>query len=223
MKLDEVTPVLDVHPPHGETHGPRDFFIHLFTITIGLLIALGLEGAVEWQHHRHLAHDAEASMSSEIKNNASGMPETIDGLHKEQESLKHDVVVLNGIIKTGKPPEHGNMDITFHMHTFDSLSWTTAQTTGALAYMPYSQASEFASLYKAQEELSASEQVAARDAAVSLAPFLNSEPGATDFSSADASAMKKNIETLQGQLMIVDSFMTSLDGHYKKFVAAHPG
>jgi len=215
--------MIDVHPPHAAAHGPRDFFIHLFTITIGLLIALGLEGAVEWQHHRHLAHDAEASMTSEVKSNASGIEEELDALHKEQEALKHDVVVLNGIIRTGKPPEHESMNITFHMHTFDSLSWTTAQTTGALAYMPYSQASEFASLYKAQEELSASEQVAGRDAAISLAPFLNEEPGAPDFSAIDSAAMKKNIETLQGQLLIVDSFMKGLDEHYKKFVAAHPG
>lgn len=27
----------------------RDFFLHIFTITVGLLIALSLEGLVEWQ------------------------------------------------------------------------------------------------------------------------------------------------------------------------------
>ena len=33
--------MLDVHPPHGKMHGVGDFFLHLFTITVGLLIALG--------------------------------------------------------------------------------------------------------------------------------------------------------------------------------------
>ena len=35
--------MLDVHP----THTWRDFFLHLATITIGLLIAVGLEQTVE--------------------------------------------------------------------------------------------------------------------------------------------------------------------------------
>jgi len=39
---------MDVHPPHGAIHGWRDFFVHLIVITLGLLIALGLEGIVEW-------------------------------------------------------------------------------------------------------------------------------------------------------------------------------
>ena len=39
--------MLDVHPPHEKMHGFKDFLLHLLTITIGLLIALGLEGCVE--------------------------------------------------------------------------------------------------------------------------------------------------------------------------------
>jgi len=215
--------VVDVHPPHEAAHGVRDFLIHLFTITIGLLIALSLEGVVEWQHHRHLVHDAEASMTGEIKSNAGGMTESLDDLHKEQESLKHDVIVLNGVIKTNKMPEHGSMEITFHIRTFDALSWTTAQTTGALAYMPYDRAEEFAEIYKSQDELAASEQQAARDAAVSLAPFLNQDASEPPVTGIQAANMKEKIETLQGQLLIVDSFMKGLNEHYKKFLTAHPG
>ena len=46
--------MLDVHPPHEKVHGFKDFLLHILTITIGLLIALSLEGCVEWRHHRHL-------------------------------------------------------------------------------------------------------------------------------------------------------------------------
>jgi hypothetical protein len=34
--------MLDVHPPHNPTHTWRDFFIHIATIVIGLIIAVGL-------------------------------------------------------------------------------------------------------------------------------------------------------------------------------------
>ncbi len=58
--------MLDVHAPHGKVEGWKDFFVHLFTITIGLLIALGLEGCVEWQHHRHLAAESKDALRGEI-------------------------------------------------------------------------------------------------------------------------------------------------------------
>ncbi len=36
--------MLDVHPPHAPTHTWKDFFIHIATIVIGLIIAVGLAG-----------------------------------------------------------------------------------------------------------------------------------------------------------------------------------
>jgi hypothetical protein len=39
--------MLDVHPPHEAIHTWKGFFIHIATIVIGLLIAIGLEQTVE--------------------------------------------------------------------------------------------------------------------------------------------------------------------------------
>jgi hypothetical protein len=44
---ERTTPMLDVHAPHEPIRGWKDFLLHLFTIMVGLLIALGLEGLVE--------------------------------------------------------------------------------------------------------------------------------------------------------------------------------
>ena len=224
MKLeDEVPPVIDVHPPDEPIHGWRDFLLHLFTITIGLLIALSLEGLVEWQHHRHLVHEAETSLHAEIQSNAKDLPDTIADLHKQQDSLKHDAVVLNYLIKNGKMPEHEHMSIAFHISTFDDVSWKTAQSTTALSYMPYARAQEYADIYSNQAELFISEQQAARDAILSLAPFMNDKAkDQPDLTPEKADAMKQKIEILQGQLLLVDSLMNGLDQQYKKFLAAHP-
>ena len=45
--------MLDIHPPHEAVHTWRDFFIHIATIVVGLLIAIGLEQTVETIHRRH--------------------------------------------------------------------------------------------------------------------------------------------------------------------------
>jgi len=222
MKLDEVTPVLDVHPPHGTPHGVRDFLLHLFTITVGLLIALSLEGCVEWQHHRHLVHDAEASLHAEIANNAKGMKDTLDDLHKQEGNLKHDVVVLKYIMKNGKAPEHENMEITFHIRGFEEVSWRTAQSTGALSFMPYERSQEYSDIYSTQEQVRAAEDVAVRDAIISLAPFMNTDDKDPDPTNGQAVAMRDKIEILQGQLFLLDTLMKAQDRGYKKFLAAHP-
>jgi hypothetical protein len=61
--------MLDVHPPHAPTHSWRDFFIHIATIVVGLLIAIGLEQTVEFFHHRHQLHQLEQSLDKEVERN----------------------------------------------------------------------------------------------------------------------------------------------------------
>jgi hypothetical protein len=214
--------LIDVHAPHEPVMNWRDFFIHLITITIGLLIALSLEGCVEWQQHRHLVRDAEASLQAEIQNNAKDMQSTLDDLHRQQAVLKQDVVVLKEIARTRKMPKKGNLDVTFHIHGFEDVGWKTAQSTGALSYMRYERAEEYSDIYGEQDALYLSEQQAARDTILALGPFLNMTDKDPDLTPGQAEAIQEKIEVLQGQLLLVDSFMGGLNREYKKFLAAHP-
>jgi hypothetical protein len=46
-------------------HTWKDFWIHLGTITLGLLIAISLEQSVEWLHHLHQRHELERQFMAE--------------------------------------------------------------------------------------------------------------------------------------------------------------
>jgi hypothetical protein len=59
--------MLDVHPPHHPTHTWRDFFIHIATIVVGLIIAVGLEQLVEAIHRHHERVDLRASLHRELE------------------------------------------------------------------------------------------------------------------------------------------------------------
>ena len=61
----EETPVIDVHAPHGGMHTWKDFWIHLGTITLGLLIAIGLEQSVEKLHHLEQRDQLEGDLHTE--------------------------------------------------------------------------------------------------------------------------------------------------------------
>jgi len=214
--------LLDVHAPHESMHGWRDFTLHLLTITIGLLIALSLEGLVEWQHHRHLAHDAETSLHAEIKSNAEGLDGIVADLHTRQATLKHDVSVLKFAAANGKYPPDKDMKVDFRIVTFDSLSWKTAQSTSALSYIPYALARDYAGIYAQQELLATGEEQAGRDSVVAIGAFLNEPDDAPPPPREEALAIVQKIEVLQGQLILVDSYMQALDAEYKHFLATHP-
>jgi hypothetical protein len=61
--------MLDVHPAHHAASTWRDFFIHIATIVLGLLIAIGLEQTVELIHHRHQRHQLQEDLHNEAEQN----------------------------------------------------------------------------------------------------------------------------------------------------------
>lgn len=209
--------MLDVHPPHRAIHGWKDFLLHLLTITIGLLLALTLEGWLEGRHRRHLLHEAEAGLETEIRTNANALEGTAAAIHKQQEVLKDDIDVLKRYIKTRNLPKGSRLDINFHITQFDDLSWKTAQSTGALTYMSYSEAKEFAEIYGTQEAIDAAQKQTVRDTVISMAPLLNiQDEGPTP---EEAVLIKQHIEVLQGQLLVLDAMLTELGNEYKKYLA----
>lgn len=213
--------MIEVHPPTEPVHGWRDFLIHLLTITIGLVIALSLEGCVEWRHHRQLVHEAVSSLDGEIKTNAEMTAGALEDIRKEQESLKKDVAVMKRIISNPKTPNHDEMTVDFRIRAFDDVSWRTAQSTGALGYMEYEQAHQYSDLYAEQNEIYLAEQQAVRDTVLAVGPFLNLTKDEANPSGEEAVRAKEHFEVLQGQLMYIENLVTSLDAEYKKFLAAH--
>jgi hypothetical protein len=53
---------LDVHAPHHRIEGWKDFLVHLLTISVGLLIAVGIEGCVELHREHKLVREARETM-----------------------------------------------------------------------------------------------------------------------------------------------------------------
>lgn len=144
-------PVIDIHPPHESAHSWRDIFVHLATITVGLFIALSLEGCVEWQHHRHLVHEARVNIRSEIQDNLDSIRGALTAIHEQQKMVEADMVTFDTLQKN--PHAHG-VSINFHFSntTLQHASWDTARETGALGYMPYGEVKSYSQLQDMQQE-----------------------------------------------------------------------
>jgi uncharacterized membrane protein YccC len=158
---------MDVHPPHKPITNASEFFLHLFTITIGLLIAVGIEGAVSYFHHRHLVHEAEATLREEIEHNAKSLSSALDTIHQEQKAINDDLAALKRIQAhpDDEKAQHASLNAQFRMLGLEDTAWKTAQATEALTYMPYDKAQQYSDIYSAQETFTRAEEKQLEDEA----------------------------------------------------------
>ncbi len=143
--------MLDVHPPEHGIHGVRDFFLHLFTITIGLLIALGLEAGAEAIHHRHQREEAEAMIRQELRDNRATLVKVQTDTASEINNL-HLALAFVQDLRSGKKDDPRGIKLGFHSEPLQSAAWVSASATGALSYMPYEEVQRFATAYHEQQD-----------------------------------------------------------------------
>jgi hypothetical protein len=144
--------MLDIHPPHHPTHGWRDFFVHIATIVVGLLIAIGLEQTVEYIHHRHEAEHAREMLEREIESNDQAQQREQYVLAMHEDYLFNDLAVLSRLRRHALLPE--DKISLFHPNApFANSAWQTVQQSGALAFLPYDEIQRYSDLYSTQAEL----------------------------------------------------------------------
>ena len=162
--------MLDVHAPHIKLHGFGEFLTHLLTITVGLLIATQIESCVEWRHHVHLAQEARASLRLEIEHNLSDLKEARTGLKLWRKQVRADLLAMQRIQDHPDDPEaqHTSLQVNASGISLRDTAWRTAQSTGALAYMPYEEAESYSGIYQAQSALLDSEDKPTEDVAAIL-------------------------------------------------------
>jgi hypothetical protein len=64
---EDSAPMLEMHAPHQLVHTWKDFFIHIATIVVGLLIAVALEQSIEALHHRNQRTKLEGEMHAVLE------------------------------------------------------------------------------------------------------------------------------------------------------------
>jgi len=142
---------MDIHAPEHPIHTWRDFFVHLFTITVGLFIALMLEAGVEWLHHRHIVTEARENIRTELEQNHRAMDGNIRDLGRNLQTMKDNIRTIN-VLRKGSKSNNLSLAYSMQFSNPSEAAWNTARDTGALAYMPYSEVQSYADLYATQSD-----------------------------------------------------------------------
>ena len=132
----EDTTVLDVHSPHEGIHNWRQYLLHMSTIVLGLLIAIGLEQSVEAIHRAHERADLRESLGRDtdqaIANAQSSEQAEIPSIHwlAARQLLVRDLLRAHRPI-SGSLPRAPH--VTSTMPT--DPAWGAAKSSGLLSLL----------------------------------------------------------------------------------------
>jgi hypothetical protein len=142
--------MLDVHAPHEAVRGWRDFFTHIATITIGLLIALALEAGIEALHHRHIVREARETIREEVQENQQLLADDLRYLNANSNTLRENIAALTQLKEHPKQSPAPKLHFPWGWNSPSAAAWDTARNTGALPLMSYNDAHAFSLTYAQQ-------------------------------------------------------------------------
>jgi hypothetical protein len=123
--------------------------LHLLAITIGLLLALGLEASVEWLHHQSLVRESEERISLEIRDNRKRLAAESAALPVEEAQLQALLKWVNDLqdSRPAKIPQGMRWAAT----RLGASAWNTSAVSGATAHMTYEEIQRYAQIYSMQD------------------------------------------------------------------------
>ena len=192
-----------------------DYAFQLITVTAGVLIALLIDGLVDWNNNRELVAAAHASIAREVADNLKeieGLPKSISSANDEIENC---LKFANDLLAKGKT-DVSSLQLNFNLATLNSASWLTADRTGALAHMSYGQVKEYAELYKLQELFDTVQRRAVDMVADSIA-LVSSGSDPTKASRDDLMRFRDQLMRYRASLFITADLGKTLTKAYREF------
>jgi hypothetical protein len=151
--------MLDVHPAHHAATTWRDFFIHIATIVLGLLIAVGLEQTVEHFHHRHQIAETREALRAERELNRKVMQHLVAEFRTRTIAMRGNLADFHYLQQHPSAPiERLPTTINWHNNAvqFNESVWTTAQQGQLLSLFPPEEVRAYSRLYHGLETASSS-------------------------------------------------------------------
>ena len=142
--------MLDVHPPHHAANTWRDFFIHIATIVLGLLIAIGLEQMVEHIHQYYELRETREALQRETEANRKDIAKDVHQWRWEMAELENNLIVLRYIKEHPGTPQSalpGVLEWVESPQRYESAVWDAAEQNGITRRMSPEEANHYRALY----------------------------------------------------------------------------
>lgn len=196
-----------------------DYVFQFITVTAGVLIALLINGLVEWNSNRELVAQAHATITREITDNLKELEGLPGALEKSSSDIDNVLKLADDLLASGMSDVH-TVNLGVNLPTLTSTSWQTAQQTGALAHMEYDEAQKYSGLYSRQE-LFITQQAKAIDLVATAITFVAPTVGPDKADPQDVRRFREQLLLLQANLLVVRQMGDQLLESYRKFLQSN--
>src|SRR2546421_7717343 len=153
-----MSPPMDVDAPDRRIRSLKDFLAHVATVSLGIIIAFSFEGARDWWRNRGAVQEARANLRNEMRDNQHDLDASMQMVAQARQQLEQALAQVDGWRSRpeaipGAGDEKGRCRMVLNFSTiFVDASRATAETTGALAHMPYAELNLLSETYNLQAE-----------------------------------------------------------------------
>jgi hypothetical protein len=143
--------MIDIHPPQHTAITRRDFFTHLGIVVLGILIAIGLEQAVEHIHQHYQLRETREALAREREANHADIQFDMQRWLFAAAEFRNDLVVLNYIRQHPGTPQSalpGDLQWDQYAFRFEQAVWNAAQQNGLVRLMAVDEANRNLDFYQ---------------------------------------------------------------------------
>jgi hypothetical protein len=140
---EEHAAMIDIHDAHHAASTWREFFIHIATIVLGLIIAVGLEQGVEYVHESYKLRETRQLLKDEREEAHRSFAQWAIYWRSNAAVLKNNLVILEYLKQHPGTPEEklpGVLTWQIYASPLNKTAWNSAQQNGVIASMPRKEA-----------------------------------------------------------------------------------
>lgn len=170
------------------------------TITAGVLIALFLEGLVQWGRDMSLVREARETIRLEIADNRKEVSGVLASIDSRRKRLDLALRFANELLARRQTAVN-EVQLGFSLADLSTASWQTAGSTGALSHMDYHEVQKYADLYAVQA-MYTDRQRGMMERLAAAATMFSDERDPKQASAEDLQLFRRHVLAMHSDLML---------------------
>lgn len=194
-----------------------DYFFSFITITAGVLIALLINGMVEWNNNRALLAQARQTIADEVRGNKKDLDNTLTGMADDVKQFDNALKFANDLL-TSRKTSISELKLHLNLADVTAAGWHSAERTGALSHMPYAEVQRYSLLYDLQD-LYTEQQRALLGQLAAASSILSGDFNPDNPNPKDLEDFRNRVLQLRSHLVIHQQMARRLAERYAEVIA----
>jgi len=145
--VDRKDSSMDIHAPMGKVESLKEFATHILIVTIGILIAFGLEGAREsWREHVAV-NEVRESLRAELTDDQSQLGKDLRQVRECNAQLDKMIAEMPGLAKRPAELNRRVGELGPGFYSFNTTAWESALSSNTLNFMERKERDRWVSAY----------------------------------------------------------------------------